>query len=133
MLHVTRYVNALFLLFVCAAVIAVTGATLLSTKDLAWKLGSVVGATALGVALALPYFFSYRATKSRRARQIKRAMVASTVLLALSGVAILFGFATDPAMSLGAFVWGLPALLAVNTFRKLKPEPGTLAGLGGDS
>jgi hypothetical protein len=128
MLYLTRYANALFLFFVAAAAIVVAGGALLSTKDAASKLGAVIGAAAFGVALAVPYFFSYRATKSNDEQDIRRAMVASTVLLALSGLSILFGLVTDAALAFAGFVWGLPALFAVNTFKKRPARTSTARG-----
>ena len=117
MLLLTRYANALYLFIIAVSVVASEYGTILSTESFAYKLGGVAGTLVFGAFFAIPYFFSYRATKTGNTKDVKSAIVASTVLLALCGLFILFGLATDHAFAFTGLLLGLPALFAVNTFK----------------
>ena len=118
MLSITKYINALYLFFVaCTALFMTTMNLFFATTDTATRAGGLLGAAAIVGLLALPYYFTFQAANTKTASHVKRAMVASTSLLALCALIGVFGAFSDPTLAFAALVWGIPALFAVNTFK----------------
>lgn len=118
MLTLTKYSNALYLFIVaCAVLFSTTVNVFFSNADTATRVGGIIGVVGVGVVMALPYFFSFRAARTRAADHVKQAMVASTIFLALSAPIAIFGAFGDLMVSFGAVLWSLPAIFAVNTFK----------------
>ncbi len=119
MLLVTRYINALFLTIVGLIAIGSTLATIFLPGDKFAKIGGLFGAASLLLILGLPYYFSYRATKTRAERDLKFALVMNTSLIAIVGIAMLVCLAaTQEVTFIGFLFWLLPAFCSVNTFAK---------------
>lgn len=118
MLALTKYSNALYLFIAaCAVLFSATVNVFFSKADTATRMGGLVGVIGVGVVMALPYFLSFRAARTKTGPHVKQAMVASTIFLALSALVAVVGLFGDPVLSFGAVLWSLPALFTVNTFK----------------
>lgn len=125
MLALTRYSNGLYLLLAaCAILFTLFANVFLSNADAATRIGGLLGGVGVAAVLGLPYFFSFRASRTLAVIHVKQAMISSTVLLAICALVGAVGLFMDFMLAFAALIWGLPSIFAVNAFKSL-PDTGS--------